>query len=201
MAGGPGPISDMPVTSSGMDLVASARATAAGLLREPLPRRWSHVQAVAAVAAKVAGNDAEILVAAAWLHDVGYTPTVSRTGFHPLDGARWLREQGHPERLCGLVAYHSGAIFEAAQRGLDGELRAEFDDEQSAVRDTLWYADMTTGPDGEPMSAPDRLAGIRERYGPDHVVTRAWDQAEPYVLEAVTRVASLARRCCVTADQ
>ena len=27
------------------------------------------------------------LVAAAWLHDIGYAPGLVQTGFHPLDGA------------------------------------------------------------------------------------------------------------------
>jgi hypothetical protein len=34
-------------------------------------------------------------VAAAWLHDIGYAPAIaeSGTGFHPLDGARYLRDK------------------------------------------------------------------------------------------------------------
>jgi HD superfamily phosphodiesterase len=50
-------------------------------------------------------------MAAAYLHDIGYVPTLARTRFHPLDGARHLRELGE-ERLVGLVAYHSGAEAE-----------------------------------------------------------------------------------------
>ncbi len=47
------------------------------LLQEPLPRRWAHVQGVAARArslAPVLGADADLLQAAAWLHDIGYAP-------------------------------------------------------------------------------------------------------------------------------
>lgn len=54
-----------------------ARDVAQGLLAEALPRRWAHVQGVAkkaeGVAASLALSD-EALVAAAWLHDVGYAP-------------------------------------------------------------------------------------------------------------------------------
>jgi hypothetical protein len=50
-------------------------------------------------------DDREILVAAAWLHDIGYAPGLAETGFHPLDGARWLRTAGFGDRLAGLVAY------------------------------------------------------------------------------------------------
>jgi hypothetical protein len=53
------------------------------------------------------GADAELLEGAAWLHDIGYSPELVDT-FHPLDGARYLRDVCHAdEKLCGLVAHHS----------------------------------------------------------------------------------------------
>src|SRR5690349_3632276 len=97
-------------------------------MAQRLPRRWKHAQAVAARAddvAIVAPVDGDVLVAAAWLHDVGYAPAIARTGFHPLDGARYLRDLSVDEQLCGLVAYHSGAAIEARLRGLDSILIAE----------------------------------------------------------------------------
>lgn len=63
---------------------------------------------------------------AAWLHDVGYAPSLAQTGFHRVDGARFLRARGVPEVVVALVAHHTGAVFEAEQRGLDVELLAEF---------------------------------------------------------------------------
>jgi hypothetical protein len=83
------------------------------------------------------------LVCAAWLHDIGYTPALGVTGFHPLDGARFLVAAGVSRRLTGLVAHHSCAALEAELRGLAAEL-AEFDDEDGAVRDALWYCDIIT---------------------------------------------------------
>src|ERR1051325_9220081 len=93
---------------------------ARGLLAEALPRRWAHVQGVAEKAERVAaflalGDGA--LVAAAWLHDVGYAPEVVDTGFHPLDGARHLAGLGTDERVVNLVGRHSYAILEAEFRG------------------------------------------------------------------------------------
>jgi hypothetical protein len=49
-------------------------------------------------------KDRPVLVAAAWLHDVGYNPAVVSTGLHALDGARWLRMLGTDERIACLVA-------------------------------------------------------------------------------------------------
>ena len=94
---------------------------AQALLQEPLPRRWAHVQGVADRArslAPVLGGDADLVEAAAWLHDIGYAPGLAVTGFHPLDGARYLRDARHADvLLCRLVAHHSCALIEAEERG------------------------------------------------------------------------------------
>jgi HD superfamily phosphodiesterase len=64
--------------------------------------RWTHVQAVAdkarGLAAVLSAEDADLLVAAAVLHDVGYAPSLNRLGFYAVDSARVLRAQGE-ERL------------------------------------------------------------------------------------------------------
>ena len=70
----------------------------------------------------------DVLVSAAWLHDIGYAPDVLESGFHPLDGARYLAGLGAPERVVNLVARHSYAILEAELRGI-GDLVAVFPDE------------------------------------------------------------------------
>ncbi|MFY1696330.1 MULTISPECIES: HD domain-containing protein [unclassified Solwaraspora] len=173
-------------------LVARAAELAEERLAAALPRRWRHVQAVAGKAGEVSHvldpADAEVLVAAAWLHDVGYAPGVADTGLHALDGGRWLRRVGVSDRVAALVAHHSCALFEAEERGLRDELAAEFPQEQSLTADALWYADMTTGPDGHDVAVADRLAEIEQRYGPDHPVTRFWVRARPTLLEAVERI-------------
>ena len=102
-----------------MNTLASwAEQLARALLQEPLPRRWAHSQGVAARArglAPVLGADADLLEAAAWLHDIGYAPGLATTGLHQLDGARYLRDAQHADAmLCRLVAHHSCAIIEAA---------------------------------------------------------------------------------------
>jgi HD superfamily phosphodiesterase len=131
-----------------MTLVQWASSYAEHLLA-PLGARWAHVRAVAEQARRVAGvlaeGERDTLIAAAWLHDIGYVPTLATTGFHPLDGARHLEALGVDRRLCCLVAHHSGAWFEAEERGLTAELGA-FDQEHGPVMDALTYADMTIGP-------------------------------------------------------
>ena len=131
--------------------------------------------------------DVDVLVAAAWLHDVGYAPDVAETGLHSLDGARWLVQNGWTEPVTELVANHSCALYEAAERGLADVLASEFPRRRTPTADALWFADMTTGPLGQSMTVQERLQEIRRRYGPDDVVTRFWRRAEPELLEAVQR--------------
>jgi HD domain-containing protein len=175
-----------------------AERLARTLLEVPLPRRWAHVQGVAAQARSLApmlGEDAELLEAAAWLHDIGYSPELVETGFHPLDGARYLRDvhQADP-RLCSLVGQHSCASLEAEERGLADELAREFPPGNSTLSDALSYCDMTTTPTGHVVSVRDRLAEITQRYGPGSIVTRFIRKASPQLISSVDRTQ---RRLCL----
>jgi putative nucleotidyltransferase with HDIG domain len=162
------------------------------LLKESLPRRWAHVQGVAARArglAPVLGADADLLEAAAWLHDIGYAPDLAITGLHALDGARYLRDAQHAdEMLCRLVAHHSCAIVEAEERGLADVLSLEFEPAPHVLSSVLTYCDMTTSPDGELVPLEKRLAEIHDRYGPEHLVSQSIQRATPMILQAVEQV-------------
>lgn len=175
-----------------VEQVAWARDLARRLLEEPLPRRWAHTRGVADRAASLApilGEDADLLAAAAWLHDVGYAPELADTGFHPLDGARYLRDAcGADERLCRLVAHHSCAVYEAAERDLYEALTVEFTPERPELADALTYCDMTTDPGGRHLDVTDRLAEIHSRYGPEHLVSRSIAAATPCITSAVRAV-------------
>jgi HD superfamily phosphodiesterase len=105
--------------------VAEARALARRLLDPALPGRWRHVQGVGARGEEITarlGLPDDVLASAAWLHDIGYGPALVETGFHPLDGARFLRRIGTDDRLARLGAHHSCAVNEARVRGLEWEL-------------------------------------------------------------------------------
>src|SRR5690349_14279600 len=133
-----------------MNLDDWAEDTARAILETSLPRRWAHTQGVAGQARSlvpILGNDTELVAAAAWLHDIGYGPDVHDIGFHPLDGARYLRDTlGASDVVCRLVAHHSLAIIEAEERGLADELAREFIPAPSDLADALIYCDMVTGP-------------------------------------------------------
>ena len=174
--------------------MGEARRLAAVLLGRLGGGRWWHTAGVAAVAERIAGavppTDRPLLTVAAWLHDIGYSPGARDTGFHPLDGARLLRRLGWPERLCALMAHHSGARFQARVLGLSRALAA-YPFERSPVSDALAYADQTVGPHGEPMPIGERIEEALRRHGPGSVLALAHPGRGAYLLAAAARVERL----------
>lgn len=171
--------------------VVDAASEVAAYLLVGNAERLAHSAAVAERAqlltAAVAKEEAPVLVAAAWLHDIGYTDTLRVTGFHPVDGGLHLRRTGWPPLVCGLVAHHSGARFVATARGLSGEL-STFEYREDPLSDALTVADQTAGPGGVAMTVPERLADMLARHGPDSPNALAHPQRQPYLLGAAARV-------------
>ena len=93
----------------------------ASALISPLGDRWLHTRGVVKRAREIGKafdeEHSSLLIAAAYVHDIGYAPLLKVTGFHPIDGAYYLLSHNQT-RLASLVAYHSEAQFEAQLRGL-----------------------------------------------------------------------------------
>jgi hypothetical protein len=153
------------------------------------PDRLAHSKAAARRAEfltlTVEPECAALLVAAAWLHDIGYAPRLRDTGFHPIDGARHL------------VAHHSGARFVASILHLDRQLEA-YPFSQDAVSDALTVADQTIGPKGQAMTLDERMSDMLKRHGPDSPNALAHPQREPYIRAAAMRVAARLERDVLT---
>jgi predicted hydrolase (HD superfamily) len=171
--------------------IERARSLAEELLAESLPQRWAHTQGVARQARRLherLGEDAELLEAAAWLHDVGYSPGLVQTGLHALDGARYLRDI-HDESglLSRLVAFHSGGEVEAEERGLFAVLLAEFPRPPEDLLGALTACDMTTGTDGFALCVEERVVEILRRYEAEHAVHRAVARSGPALIAEAHR--------------
>jgi hypothetical protein len=64
---------------------------------------------------------------------------------------------------------------------------AAFPVEDGLVMDALIFADMTTGPTGQPMTLDQRIEEVRRRYPPDDPVHRAIVRARPLLQVAIDR--------------
>lgn len=140
-------------------------------------QRYQHMRGVAQQAARAArrlhlpGDRRRVLLASAWLHDIGYALPGD---LHALDGARALRHAGH-ERLARIVAHHSNAAERARAAGLP-PIAAEFPHpagDDDTLLNLLDVADLLTGPHGERIDPAGRLAGLVERRGPGSPAVRA----------------------------
>ena len=183
-------------------------ATAEDLAREllaRLPDRLAHTEGVARKAEEAAvvfePDEAAGLVAAAWLHDIGYSPGLVGIRMHALDGGWFLQSRHYPERVCQLVAHHSGARFEARERGLLSRLEWSFPQPDPALLDALTYADMTTSPRGLPVSFDERIAEILRRYPPDDPVHRAIVAGRSDLAKSVENTVARLRRHAAASSQ
>lgn len=170
-------------------LVERAAEHAAALL-SPLGNRWLHVQGVVQRAYSMRTlfeeEDQRYLIAAAYLHDIGYAPSLNKTGFHPLDGANDVIQTFRDVRLASLVAHHSEAAVEAQLRGYAHALHA-FPREYSAVADALTFCDMTTSPEGKHTSFEERITEILCRYKEQDIVSQSIRHATPTLSRDVER--------------
>ena len=160
----------------------------ADLLSELPPKRQAHSREVGRKAESVAGlilpwlrGD---LVVAATLHDIGYAHR--DTGFHALDGARFLASVGFSTSVCALVARHSVSEVEAKVRGIGLSVFKQFavDVDLDTAHSVIAWADMTTSPTGGTVTVEERLDEIQSRYGPEALVTTFINRARPRLLAA-----------------
>lgn len=109
---------------------------------------------------------------AALLHDIGYLPELRDTGFHPIDGARFLIRRGYP-RLAELIICHSNSPEQAQLKGLE-EINVSSDIIAKLI--TFWDVQIKQG--GELVSYEDRLIDVLERYGVESQEYQAHKLAE-----------------------
>ena len=145
--------------------IEEARGLAHRLLADDLPQRWTHVLGVAATAEQFRGllPESELLIVAAYLHDIGYAPSLVDTGFHQVDGARYLRRLGWDENVVNLVAHHSAAAAQAVLGGWIDLIEIDFPFDPSLPHRYLQFCDLTTGFNGEPVTIEQRLDDPRAR--------------------------------------
>jgi hypothetical protein len=171
--------------------VEQAQAIAYELLGDS--ERYRHSQGVAERARElsitVPEAEIDLLISAAWLHDIGYAAPLRRTGFHPLDGAFGLAARGADTTLTRLVAHHSAARLVARAQGLQKEM-AVYAPLPGPTADALTAADQTIGPEGAAMTVEERMRDMLDRHGPDSPHARAHAVRGPQLFATAARVAA-----------
>jgi hypothetical protein len=109
------------------------------------------------------------LLLAAWYHDIGYSPLIEQTGFHPVDGAIFLSACGLPRRVVHTVLWHgqARAMAPARCRRFYGKPPA-----CGAWIDAVTYCDVTVDSRGRNCTVQKRLHDIIARRGPHSQAAR-----------------------------
>jgi putative nucleotidyltransferase with HDIG domain len=119
-------------------------------------------RAAAYVAATLPVISADLVIAAAWLHDIGHAPQLAVTGFHAVDGATFLRQGDWNDEIVRLVAHHSFSRVSAPYYDADIALE-QFAPVDGLIADTLTFADAVAGVDGTGATIDQRIAELRSR--------------------------------------
>lgn len=179
------------MVAGGGDIRQRAEDLARRFLAQELPRRWEHTCGVARQVEQLAVDLPEkqksILIAAAWLHDIGYSTLLVQNEFHPIDGARYAALTKFPAAVVSLIAYHTGAEVEAEERGLS-TLLLQIPRPPAGLLEILSCADLCTSPDGKPVDPARRVQEILARYPRSNPVHRAVSRSGPGLIESAHRV-------------
>lgn len=118
----------------------------------------------------------EIIIAAAWLHAVGESPAVQRTGFAPVDGAVQLLADGWPTPVVNLVAHQTQARLVAPAYDAVERLSL-FERIQGWPSDILDYSIVMGLADGE-TSDPEARVRLASKSLPMTLRIAARDRSE-----------------------
>jgi HD superfamily phosphodiesterase len=116
------------------------------------------------------------------VHDIGYLAQARETGFHPLDGYRFLREHG-AESLARCIVGHSSSPEEARLRGLSLP-----DGTEDIAAKLVTYWDMRVKQGGEIVSYAERLEDILRRHGRESVVGQAQILADGRIRRLISEI-------------
>jgi HD superfamily phosphodiesterase len=144
------------------------------MLKSGLKNRYRHTIAVSLLMREKSKEiglcpiEAEIL---GLVHDLGYCDDFSITGFHPIDGYRYLIKID--KTIADRMVLHTSTPEEAELRHII--LPDIIMDDYAKL---LSYADSRVTGDGRVVSFEERLQDITSRYGNNHLVsianTKAW---------------------------
>lgn len=159
------------------------------------PKRLSHIQVIARnvresalrlMKSGVAPNlDPDLAYCAALLHDVGYLDEIRLTGFHPRDGAEFLRRSGFSD-LADLIEGHSCSPEEARLLNQPTPVLSDH-----PIAQLISYWDMRVKQGGEVVTYAARLDDILARYGAESLVGRANLDARPRLERLFAQVEEL----------
>lgn len=151
-------------------------------------RRLLHIHGVVNEAQAIGRHFPEVkdkLLEVAYLHDIGYSSKLVKTGFHPVDSAIFSLSLLSNEQVIKAVLFHSGAQGEASLVNeqlthLYQQFSSILTMEDEQLINLITYCDIQTSPVGTPLSMEYRISEILSRYDEQHVVHKNIKSMESY---------------------
>lgn len=133
------------------------------------------------------------LINLAFLHDIGYSEQLTKTGFHPLDGALFCKEMGYSEDVVSAVMFHSGAYRDVEMNfpdimGCYVNHSYRIKNKGKLYIELITYCDLHRSPLGIKVNLDERLEDIYRRYGEDHNVSLTVKLNEESFVKIIDRV-------------
>lgn len=116
------------------------------------------------------------LIKTAYLHDIGYSIKLVRTGYEPLDGAMYCLDQQYGSDIVAAIMFHSGS-YESVKRNFPdllsiyGKYNGLLTERAKLYIDLITYCDLHRSSTGEPVTYEERMKEIEHRYGYNHNLT------------------------------
>lgn len=167
--------------------------------------RFKHIEGVVSkmsyILARISNIRAktkEKLINIAYLHDIGYSEKLTKSGFHPLDGAIFAIENGFDDIIVKSVLFHTGAAGEAALRG--GYIAETYKNINKLLceEDMFWigmisYCDLHTDSIGRHITLEKRIGDVFRRYAAEDIVYKNIKNNLDYFREIELRVENLCK--------
>lgn len=133
------------------------------------------------------------LVELAYLHKIGFSKKVVRTGFEPLDGALYCKNKNYSFDLVTAVMFSFGA-FEIVERNFPDLLNVYIEHKYYKTAktelfiDLLTYCDLHRSANGEKIGCKERLMEIYTTFGETHNYSNTIKSLENQFRENINRV-------------
>jgi hypothetical protein len=135
----------------------------------------------------------EELVNIAYLHDIGYSDKLVKTGYHPLDGATFCERSGYSKEVVSAVMFHSGA-FEDVERNFPDLMETYLgykyylSQKMNIYIDLITYCDLHRSSSGKKVKLKERLEEIFKSYGETHNVSLTIKSNEKRFSDLIKRI-------------
>ncbi|MGF7534959.1 hypothetical protein AAGG74_14915 [Bacillus mexicanus] len=137
----------------------------------------------------------ENLLQLAYLHDIGHSNKVIKTGFYPLDGALFCEKIGCVKEVVDAVMFQSGA-FKNVKRNFPDLLeqyhnRNYYRSETSnKYIELITYCELHRSFLGQKISIEEKIEETDREYGKHHYIASELRNNKPSMMKLINRVES-----------